>query len=262
MISSVIATSHFYYLALIGSDQLKEAKDLIKYFPDKTNFEELSTANPSLNFFHVQAEIGQVLGSENLLLLNKSERSSELPAYYWYDFYLGDLEIQKKRYTFICYPYVRLSSYVDDFLLSNNINRKYLKPDVNLVLDYIKLNPDQTQGSFRAEISKYSAAVKDDSANKINILGNNPLNSRVYQLLSSDTKISIEPLSLKLKCSDEKSTFDLSFDKFGNVRFWLKRYNSDQLYSLLSQTINYFQETKVLYESSFISKTSILEDEQ
>jgi hypothetical protein len=86
MVTSAIASSHFYYIALITSEQIKTAKDLIGYFPDKTDYEKLPTADKDVNFFHVQSEILKTFGSENLLLVNRSEKTANRPFYYWYDF--------------------------------------------------------------------------------------------------------------------------------------------------------------------------------
>ena len=268
MIPSAISFSHFFYLVFLESDQIKRIDDLIKLFPDynsghKEQIEEESLAG---TYYHLQLEIGKMLGTESVLLLNKSNLINSR-QYFWYDFYVGEIFDGSKNTFFICYPYIKLGTYIDDFLLFHKIRRRILKPSVDEVLKHIQNNlagenEDTGNPELTVEISKYSAEVKEDTANRINISGKNPLNSRVYQLLSNDDKISIEPLSLRLNCRTESNTLDLSFDKLGNLRFWLKRNGTGDLVAIVSKSLIYLKGIDAFYESSFISKFTILEDEQ
>jgi len=265
MISSALSSSHFYYLVFLESDQIKSIQDIFAIFKGNQQKERINSGKNETSFYHLQIEIGKALGSESVLSLNSS-RSQDGISYFWYDFYIGEI-LNAKNQFIICYPYIKLGKYLDDRLNDAKIKRKILKPSVEKVLEYMKENEidknttkAENQGLV-VEITKYSAAVKDDSISRVNIAGSNPLSSRVYELLSNDDRIGIEPLSLKLNCSKDAENLDLSFDKLGNLRFWIKRDSEHNLNIVLNASHEYFGEISAFEESSYISKLTLLEDE-
>ncbi|KQM70355.1 hypothetical protein ASE74_23530 [Pedobacter sp. Leaf216] len=265
MIDSALSSSHFYYLVFLESEQLNSIGDVFNILKGNQDKEKIPSSSQQLPFYHVQVEIARALGSESILSLNSS-RSDGPINFFWYDFYIGQLRGVEKKF-FICYPYIKLGKYLDDCLTEAKIKRKVLKPSVERVLDYMKVNElglNKTQAEQEGlliEITKYSAAVKDDSISRVNIAGSNPLSSRVYELLSQDSRIGIEPLSLKLNCSKDGQTLDLSFDKLGNLRFWLKRESESTISPIMITSFEYFDEIKAFEDSSYISKLTLLEDE-
>ncbi|MXV16499.1 hypothetical protein [Hufsiella ginkgonis] len=245
---------------MIDSAQISTSVAFTRLIQEKN---EVETVDGNGNLLHVQVKLSRLLGSESLLSkFNKVSQNDE-PDSFWYDMYIGHIKARRGPLVFVCYPYITLSTYIDRDIIGANAVRRYIKPEVESVLNHLKYNPNDRYNGLKVEISKYSAAVKDDTANKINILGNSPLKSRVYNLLSSDNQISIEPLSLKLNCElpEENRVLELSFDKLGNLRFWLKRNRTADIGDILARAVTFFEESNSLYESSFINKKSLLEDE-
>jgi len=268
MIKSIISSSHHYYLAFWESAQLRSVSKILGIFPTNPSQEQLITnsKNNSDIIYHVQEEIATLYGSEILLNANKSkERKGD--TYYWYDFYYGLVDPERKIY-FICYPYNKLSRFIETNFNMQSVKPSFYKANVITVLEHMrnrgKKNISQAEKEgFEIDITKYTAEVKEEAnANKVNLIGANPLNSRIFDVLNDDKSITIEATALKLKCHKEKiGEFELSFDRLGNFRFWLKK--DCQLTSLpmIRYVYRFFSDINSLNKSSFLSAHTLLEDE-
>jgi len=269
MIESVISSSHHFYVIYIEASGIHSVNDLLDFIKEDKDVNKVHFIDDQNKFYyHAQIQLNYALGSENILQQNKAGVKNG-KQYYWYDLYLGEVHLDGKKYFFLCYPYNRIGKILDEYFTASKLSKKVLKPDVNIVLDYMKnrgisgLTKTEIEG-FLVDITKYSAEIKEEiHANRINIIGNDPLNSRVFDLLSQDDQISIEALSLRLKCVDQnQGTVELAFDRLGNFRFWLKRDAQSKVMPILPISMQFFTEIKALKESSYINSFTLLEDEQ
>lgn len=268
MIESIIASSHHYYVVFVESTQVKTLASLMKIFDSDPTFEYIKMDAPKQELpIHLQLEIDECYGSESLLQINKS-RTRKGTTTYWYDFYIGKVPNQKNPIFYICYPYSRVARFLESSFDSNNISRHFYKPKVNKVLEFMKSRGTkdllglEKQG-FELDITKYTAEIKDEAnANKVNLIGDNPLDSRIFQLLENDKSITIEATALKLKCKNINiGELEMSFDRLGNYRFWLKRDLQKKSVPIISFLFQFFAEIDSLEQSRFISTRTLLEDE-
>jgi hypothetical protein len=269
MITSSIASSHYYYIVYLQSDQFKNASDIVNCFDVKKEqeVESFPQNNIAYQYIHLQIELPKSYGAESILFNNKGQLKNGV-QFYWYDLYIGEIELDGLTSHYICYPYTKLSTYIDDCFAKKGIKKRILKPDVNIVLAYMKdIAENKRQqisiANLNVEITKYSAEIKEEvNANKINIFGTNPLKSRVFKVLSSDSDIVIAPMSLKLLCTLlQVGVIELSFDRLGNFRFWLKKSGQQDALSVLPKSMEFFNLISALVYSSYINSYTLLEDE-
>ncbi|MDF2190556.1 hypothetical protein [Paraflavitalea sp. CAU 1676] len=276
MIESIIATSHHYYLLFFESEKLRNWNSIPEVFDRHYECEVLSgSKSKGDGLFHMQMEFESPFGSETLLTSNIS-RKVKGSVYYWYDFYYGKVNPDSSVW-FLCFPYSKFSKYIEKSFKEKGIFPKFLKSNVPSVLSYLK---DRVNGErvtsierkgFNIDITKYTAEVKESAnANKVSLLGVNPLNSKIYDVLNSSTEISIEATALRVKCDllhkdidkkGAKGQIELSFDRIGNFRFWLKRETYLEDLALLRYIYLYFSEIKSLEKSTFLSSQNLLDDE-
>jgi hypothetical protein len=268
MIDSIIASNHHYYVLFFESEKIKTLSSIGKLFDVRNDFQITTVGkNKDLEFCHMQLEIEKRYGSEAVLLFNLSRKKTG--SFYWYDFYIGKIDISGMRYFFVCYPYNRLGKFLQDSFQNKSIQTTFYRPELETILEYIRgrnvkgLSKIEKQG-FVADITKYSAEVKerDDKANRINISGENPLKSKTFDILRSADEISVETVSLKLRCKQlEIGEVELSFDRLGNYRFWLKRNAQKVNVPVIPFAFKFLMEIAPLQQTNFISTNTLLESE-
>jgi hypothetical protein len=269
MIESTISSNHHYYLFFFESSKLKTLSSVTSIFGNNNSYEIISFGkNKEMEFCHLQLEIDKLFGSESVMALNISKTKKGGP-FYWYDFYIGKIDLNEKKFFFICYPYNRLGRYLVDIFHSKSVQTIFYKPKLEDVLDYMKNRNNKglsqvEKSGFNADITKYSARITEDDnrANRINIIGENPLKSKTFEILSSEKDIGIETISLKLRCSQVNvGDIELSFDSIGNYRFWLKKYAQKTSIPVIPFGFKFLMEIAPLQQSDFISINTFLENE-
>lgn len=256
MIESVIATSHYYYVSFFDSPQIKSISAITKLIADKFEIEPVSTK--SKNLFHLQILLeGKAYGAESVLNGNRVIKKDK--TFYWYDIYIGKVESSPNIY-FICFPYNKLKYYIANLFEDNSVEPNYHKPKVKEVLEKMESGYQSTDRSLTVQISKYTAKVKDEAnASRVNIIGENPLNSKVYNLLKKH-KVGLTTTSLKLRCSKVGAGhIEISFDRIGNYRFWIKRDSAETSLPLLTNAYSFFSDMGVLEIDSYMSFQTLLE---
>src|ERR1700761_6127029 len=108
MRESIISTAHHYYLIFFHANKLNSVSDITRLFKDKTEVEEIVIRNRK--FLHLQVLIDKRYGSENALIGNMV--STKKNVSYWYDMYMGKIEVDGKRIFFIAYPYFKIRNYI------------------------------------------------------------------------------------------------------------------------------------------------------
>lgn len=267
MVKSLISSSHHYYLTFCEISQFRSLTKVQDIFPINPKSVSLNNAKiASESFYHLQEEIAGLYGSEVVLSANKSkERKGAL--HYWYDFYIGYAD-PDRRIVFICYPYTKLSRFLESNFRRLSLKPVFYKASVLKVLDHMRnkgkrnLSRAERDG-FEIDITKYTAEVKEEAnANKVSLIGANPLNSRIFDVLNEDKSISIEATALKLKCFKAGiGEMELSFDRLGNFRFWLKRDAQMSTLPMIKSIFQFFTEISCLEKGQFLSSYSLLEDE-
>jgi len=264
MINSIISSSHHYYLAFFESTQLKSINKIVDLFP--VNPKSISLNPGSEGFSHLQEEIGSLYGSEILLAKNKGRDRKGIP-HYWYDFYYGFVDQERKIY-FICYPYSKLSRFLERGFDEKALKPNFFKANVEKVLEHMRNRGKKTisrieRQGFEIDITKYTAEVKEEAnANKVSLVGANPLNSRIFDVLNDDKSITIEATALKIKCRKDKiGEIELAFDRLGNFRFWLKKNSQEVTLPMIKFVFQFFSEISSLDKTQFLSRHTFLEDE-
>jgi hypothetical protein len=262
MFKSILASSHHFYLVLIESDEIQSLTGLMSLIPDNKQF-ELIPIEGQKSYIHLQVEINKVYGSERVLQANISRKDD--PSYFWYDFYLGELNLNGKTGYFICYLYSKLGKYLDN-CFNTKIKKNIFKSDVESVLSYLettlKAYEVEEKNGLLVSISKYSAQITElRKSNKMNIIGSNPLGSKVFEVLSNTEGIELVPISLKLRFKAGGYYVQLGIDKLGNFRFWL--YHDGQAHQLpmIPLIINFFNDINSIENSTFINTNTLLEDD-
>jgi hypothetical protein len=264
MIESPLATSHHFYLVFFDTFKDVPLSSLLSLFDAPKDHEKISLLENKKDFvLHFQLELKKAYGIESVLLANRNKKTGG----FWYDFYLGKSYESGTTYYYICYPYALLGKYIENAFIDKKVKRVFLKPQVKDVLSYMKKRQTKNRPkidlhNLQTDIVKYSARVTEESnANRINIIGANPLDSRVFDILNKDDEIQIEPISLKIKCvKEEIGKIEISFDKLGNCRFWLTK-DTEEKFSLIPYLLKFYLSIGAIDKSSFISSYSLLEDE-
>jgi hypothetical protein len=264
MFDSILSNSHHYYVNFLHSTKIKSIKNFINLFHDDCQSEITKTKNQTIA--HLQILIPKQYGSESVLLNNliKKEESN----YFWYDFYIGEINLEGNKMFFICYPYNRLKNYLDDIFEQKHIQCVFYKPELVLVLDYMKSDDKPEANNLKEgliiNITKFTASVTDDvNPHKVNISGENPLNSKVYKLICEDSSLITKTTSLKLKClKTDYGELEISFDRLGNIRFWVGREAKEKPLEMLNIIFHFFKKIKSISESNYISSKTLLEDEK
>ena len=264
-----LSSNHHYYVFFFESSKIKSLSAIPKLFDVRSDFKIIPIGkNKNLEFCHLQLELNKVYGSESVLQLNMSQTKKDGP-FYWYDFYIGKIDISDKRYFFICYPYNKLGKFLENSFHAKSVQTTFYKPELEKVLDYMRsrntkgLSKIEKQG-FIADITRYSAEVKenDNTANRVNIIGENPLKSKTFDILNSADGITVETVSLKLRCKQlEIGEVELSFDRLGNYRFWLRRNSQNANVPVIPYAFKFLMEIAPLKATNFISSNTLLENE-
>lgn len=263
MKKSVIESSHHFYVTFFNDSKLKSYRDVVAIFSSDIETEQFK--NGKEIFIHAQILLERRYGSENALIGNQEQIKGKL--FYRYDLYIGKIDIDDKRVFFIAYPYFKLRDFLNKLFVEKQIQPKYYKLDLNLVMDYMKGKErtfaNDTVLGWKAEIIKYTAGIKDSrEASKINLSGENPLNSRAFEILNNDDELVVTTNSLKLRCiKDGVGTLELSFDKLSNYRFWIKNSGEMQTVPVVPYAFAFFNNVNALLESSSIANLTMLEDE-
>lgn len=267
MNKSILDSSHHFYILCFQSDQIKKVNDILGLISDN-KVSEIIAQDEKKSFVHLQVEIGKAFGSESLLQANFTY-AKDNQNYYWYDFYIGSEIIEGEQFFFICYLYSKIGKYLDNCFEKSNIRKTVYKSNISSLLDYINKRVEtgyevEERVGLLASITKYSAEVKEEAStpNKVNIIGANPLQSKVYSILSNEKELTIVPISLKLKCEIvEGSSLLLSIDRLGNFRFWLYKNGQKDVIPLIPLILSFFSAINSLEESSFVNTHTLLEDE-
>ena len=268
---SKIESNHHYYVFFFTSSEVSGVDDLVKILNvKKSNHISLPNFSQEIgDIRHVQIEIDDSLGSPNVLETHKT-RAVNGKQYYAYDLYLGSFLLGNQTKLFIAYPYKSIDKYFRKnfpVIFSDSV---FYKPDVNVVLDYIRNRPFKegvgiSYKKLSVDIIKYTAEINErilDNAKKMNLIGENPINSRVFEILINSDEVSINPLSLKLRCRHiDIGQIEVIFDRYGNYRFWIPKNEALEKVSMLSVMIHFFKEINALYESEYITSHNATTDD-
>ena len=257
MIDSKIATSHHYYVVYLRFEKQISLAELIKVLGKNEGVNEYQQNNHAY-YSHIQVELPEMLGIDSVMQPNKGRFNNK--QYYWYDLYLFPIKTSSTCDFFLCFPYNGMNDYIESAFNEYGISFTVLKPQMDAILSYMKKGgadaPIHKTG-FNMEIIKYSASIQEEAnAKKINIFGENPLNSKVFTLISQPgTGFTIEPLSFKLKCYTgmESGVLEISFDKQGNGRYWLRKSLIDHNMKILPVLFQLMQQISALRGSHFIN---------
>ena len=269
MIDSVIASNHHFYILFLESTKIKNLVGLVKFFGEKSDYKLYKSKGNE--FCHLQLELDKAYGSEVLLQMNISKDKKSTPKY-WYDFYLGKVDLNGKNCFYICYPYMKLAKYLDQCFFSKSLNTIYYKPNMSEIINYFKnrdingLSIIETNG-VNTDITKYSAEVTESdvlkSKTRVNIAGENPLESTVYGLISQSESVNIETTSMKLRCQEvEYGEFELSFDRLGNYRFWLKKNMQNSVIPIIQISFKFLMDIAPMQGDNLISSNTLLENNE
>jgi hypothetical protein len=262
---SRLSSSHHYYIVFFEAKEIGTIDELYKIFQVKKTKESISILGSSQPITHFQLELPVAYGSRVLLAGNES-RMVDGVQNYWYDFYAGEIQLRKKRFFFISYPYVRLGKYIEACFFSNRIRRTLYKPEMPEVMKFMKEHDGTyvfSNEKMRIDISKYAAKVLDDTADKVHISGKNPLNSTVFKILNESNSVEIETTALKMSCYiPDVGKIELSFDRLGNYRFWIPYKHEISTFSTLPSVLKFFDQEKLLIEDTFFNTYTLLEDDK
>lgn len=272
MIDSKLLKNHHYYFLLIDNNSESSLLSLIQkkfeVLHSDTNFvhDQFITCN------HLQIRIDRLLGSLNVLELNRVSKNN--PFSFWYDIFVGDMQIGNKTFEFICYPYKSMEKElvvkIKDFFVANTL----LTPVVKKVLDYMRddenyrkkngLKDIPSNKYLVSEIRKFSAELLNtDGSDSVSLSGSNPLKSRIYSIINEHEEISIRPTSMKLYNDDSNiGTIEILFDALGNTRFWIAKDKLVTTITMLQRACTFFSETKSLDEQKYLSKYSLIDDNE
>lgn len=269
---SSIASFHHYYVLFLSNPKITSIGSLIKYLSVKKKNIELLCSDESFGeIYHIQLEIDVLnssYGSVNVMESNRVHKNKDIFAY---DMYVGTFDLESKKKYFLAYPYKGLEKYL-------KINYPIIfktcvfdKPLVETVLNYIKERPYKSNDkesninkNIEVDIIKYSAEIKEGlikNAKKMSLIGENPVNSKVYDILNNSMDVTIKPLSLKLKCVNEMiGDIELLFDKHGNYRFWIPKNMESERTSMLPSVLTFLNSIKALKQNSYMTSHSAIDD--
>lgn len=262
-IKSKIETNHNYYTIVFELDQTQNINKLIERFNFTIPPEPIELNNRKEKFFHTELLSNELFSSESFLKENRVSKAGKI--LYRYDLYIGELNLANKKVFFISFPYKALGKYIDANFLTKFFTRTFLIPDVDIILNYMKNKEKHELNymekfNYEVNITKYTAKIMESpNAKKVSLSGVNPLQSPVYDILSSQIKV--EPILLKLSCINRRiGELELSFDKYGNYRFWLFKDKKTETLSVLPYVINFFDTIKgALVNSNFITQKTFFE---
>lgn len=226
MVDSSISSSHYYYIALFDNTVVSKA-DLVNLYNSKNSKRSIVGGQEIIHTQKIYS-YSRSLGSLDLLT-KRSNKDEGTDSDFWYDYYIGEVLLKGKKLLFVCFPYKKMQTW----LVKNPLfkNALYYVPHVPRILERMEEQKGQEKiGEIKNEITKYTALVKETKkAERIHILGRNPLDSSIYESIKGISGIKVRASSLKLKCShDKKGQIEVSFDKYGNFRFWLPRERSQE----------------------------------
>lgn len=260
MIDSAIATSHHFYIIFIKGLPPKSLKKIISSIQVNKDQEiHYIDKEKKQSYTHLQVELERAYGAIGLLNANKSRVINGQQAY-WYDFYLGEFQSGNETMYYLAYPYSKIGKFLEARLSKIPDNIVYSKIKLLPVVDYMKKFKNSGKGGILIDIVKYAAEVKEDS-NKISIVGRSPLTSNVLKAVES-YGLKADPISVKLKFSEELSSFEFAFDRLGNYRFWLKYKGENSTFTTLPKAYEFFKKSNTLEESNYISSYSLLEENE
>lgn len=225
MINSSIASSHYYYIMLFKNHSLK-SNDLMTLFGDEKHKRQI-VGDAKITHTQKVYEYRSKLGS--LSLLGKKENQVEDKNEFWYDYYLGSMTLGEDDLFFISFPYKTMQERITK--LPQFKKSLYYVPHVPKILERMEEKQGkEIVGEVKNEITKYTALVKETKkAERIHILGQNPLDSSIYQKIKAIDGVKVRASSLKLKCTHESlGHIEVTFDKYGNFRFWLPRETAEE----------------------------------
>lgn len=258
---------HFFYVAFFEAPKIKSLNSLIEIFGKNKKAETFDFRAGDDNAIRLAVPLELAYGEDSVMEASRiTIRGKE---YYLYNFYMTRQVVDRKTIYSISFPYKALSNYIEERFFENDIERVYHVPVVENILDHIRyrgengLSRKEKQG-YLFDIIKYSARVKESAtAKKVSLAGESPLNSTIYDVLSRDTRFKIIPLAMKLKSVYSKiGEFELSFDKLGNYRFWLRRDAQPVALPMLTHTFEYLWETGSVGTSEIMASKSYLEDDE
>lgn len=285
MIDSAISTQHHFWILVFKTHSQTTINKLVDSFSESTEYCEMIFKNKRSINFHCQRKIKisnkREVGMGEFLLKNKTEDPSE----FWYDFYIGEFDLDKTKLNYLCYPYKALERKIKLTIAPWAFGTaSYYVPQIEEILSQMQTKKGSDRFTyipknllFTTDIVKYVANVSDrdvvGSADKVQITGKNPLESKVFkELYKRPNEFGISTSSLKLRCKlhkipdeNNKSTLDgeigLLFDHLGNYRFWIpietKYFNKSKTLKMINLVINFFNEINGL---SIEDETSSLED--
>ncbi len=264
--SSLIASAHHYYVIFFRNEmRLKEAKLFQLFGVPKREKKVVVDKAHSLYYIHFQIELQRAYGAPSMMSLSPSAGADNKPSY-WYDVYAANFEHGGEFFTFIAYPYVQMGKLFEKYFDYLPSLTTFFKPKLTPVFELMKDAKGIIQfleNAASVSVTKYSAQVKEQkAATKINIQGDNPLESEVFRIIDTMSTVQLETASLRLQCyRKERGILDLAFDRLGNYRIWIKRDGQDEALSLLSTVFQFFKDKGTLEQSNFITQVSLLEND-
>ena len=262
MHNSIISSAHHYYSLLLRIDQIKD-KSFIKTV--LSSYKNSSIISSEFRIYHLQEQINKTYGSEEYLERNKVTKNGI--DMYWYDFYLGLVELDNIEHIYLCYPYKALEVHLQKKFPTLFQNSVYYVPDVNLVLEHTKknsaFNTINKNTEVLVDVIKYSAEVLgQDNTDKVNLVGSNPQDSEIYAKLNE--LFAMYPSSVKLRFSKndlkKNKQLDLIFDRLGNFRFWIPKNQIENSIESLSIAFQYLAAINSLKKAIKLSKYQIIDE--
>lgn len=259
MIESVLTSRHHHYVVFFKTESTTSVRKLFSYLKgEKQTKIQHHSKDKTSSHTHIQLEIDKVFGNPVFLAPNATGRMILTRPSYWYDLFMGEFIYENETIFFITYPYSKIGKSIElDFRMAG-INAVYLKPQISKILPYLQ-RANYTP-PLNVSIIKYSAEVKED-LHKINIIGPNPLKSKVFLALDK-AKVKVDPIALKLRCTLDAYSMELAFDRLGNYRFWLRNFDQINMLSILPSIYEFFQSVDSIEESIYISSYTLLEDNE
>lgn len=264
MIKSLISSAHHYYVIFFEAERFKTINEILSVFPGKKKSKEISYK--SRKYLHAQVLIEKRYGSENAISGNQYINSEEQISY-WYDFYIGKMEVDERRVFFISFPYFKMRKFLERVFKDKNITPRFYKPQLVRVLEYMhgekRSAVYDTKEGFTAEIIKYSASISDfENKSRMSLIGDNPLESRAYKILNSDSQLTVVTTSLKLRCTKlGLGDLEMSFDKLGNYRYWIKRNAEESATPIVPYAFDFFKKLDAFEINEYIGNQTLLENE-
>jgi len=257
MIKSAISTGHHYYLVLFKPTKTITLNKIVKMVGDLS--EKIRLKETNVEVFHLQKSINYLFGSSSLLEKNKDKKVRNGFSY-WYDFYIGKMDIKGEIY-YLAFPYKSLQSLLFKEYPSVFTKAEFFTPVVKTVLDAMRHRTKTADKELLVEIIKYSAEIEDEvNADKVHIVGQNPQYSAVYDLLNNSKNISVKPSSLRLRFWNENiGEIILAFDRLGNYRIWIFKDKINETVAMLPLVFTFFFKIEAVETKSIISAYTTLE---